>query len=80
MRLRAISNIDIIDKYLIISVSFIYLIIPLIFKINSDSYYISQEIWVGLIISTFISLLMILSKNTPNLEIEKIRSIPQIFS
>jgi len=80
MIIRNISNIDIIDKYLIISISAIYLIIPLIFEINFDRYNLSQEIWIGLIISTFISLIMILSKNTPNLEIEKLRSIPKIFS
>ena len=79
MRIRKISNLDLIDQYLILSILAIYIIVPILYKIFFSSY-LSIEIWIGLIISTFISILMIISKKTPKLEMEKIKNVQKIFS
>lgn len=80
MKIRKFSTADIIDKYLIISILSVYLVVPLILRIAYDHYYLSWEIWISLIISTIVSVLMILSTKTLKLEVKIIKNIPKIFS
>lgn len=80
MKVRKLSKLDIIDKYLIISMVSVYLVAPAIFQIRSPAtHFISMEIWIGLLLSFTVSIVMISSRWTPSLN----ESFPQsrrIFS
>ena len=75
-----ISKTDLIDKYLIISIIAVYLLVPALFESISIYQLISFEIWLGLILSTIISIFMIYSKYTERLNFEKIKYKKKIFT
>ena len=75
-----ISKTDLIDKYLIISIIAVYLLVPALFESISIYQLISFEIWLGLILSTIISIFMICSKYTERLNFEKIKYKKNFFT